>query len=134
MCWSRTKVFTYNVTLEIVEVGSARYGSAVARTIDGLLRRNGRIRRALEHLKPREYHVAPASLWPSTLEMVSRLPTLMYRFLRRGDLNALGDRLVQRSRACVPRQLAKWMGAKKKGDVSLLCKMYPSVNREPTAT
>jgi hypothetical protein len=88
---------TYNCTLVIVSLGTAYAGSAVKEKIDDLLRRNGRIRTALEHLKPRDYHVAPASLWPLTLAMVSRLPTLLYRLLRHGDLNLLGDRLARRS-------------------------------------
>jgi hypothetical protein len=49
--------------------------------------RNTRIHRALEQLPG--YHVAPTILWPRVLGMVSPLPTLLYRFLRKGDVNTL---------------------------------------------
>jgi hypothetical protein len=58
-----------------------------------LVRRNRRIQRALEQLEPKSYHVSPISLWPSVLEVVSPLPTLVYRFLRKGDVNKLCDLL-----------------------------------------
>jgi hypothetical protein len=87
---------TYNFTLERVSVGPAYAGSAAVRTIDDLLRRNGRIRTALDHWQPRDYHVSPASLWPVALAMVRRLPTLLYRFVRKGDLNLLGDHFAPR--------------------------------------
>jgi hypothetical protein len=56
--------------------------------------RNRRIRRALEQLQG--YHVAPTnSLWPRVLGVFSPLPTLLYRFLRKGEVNLLGS-LLQR--------------------------------------
>jgi hypothetical protein len=64
-------------------------------TIQGFVRRNRRIQRALEQLAPRSYHVSPTSLLPSVLEMVRPLPTLLYRFLRKGDVNRLCDLLLQ---------------------------------------
>jgi hypothetical protein len=66
--------------------------------IQGHLRRNGRIRHALEELRGRYHAQATASLWPLVLEMVSPLPTLLFRFLRRGDLNALSELAQQGSR------------------------------------
>ena len=62
--------------------------------VAALLRRNGRIRQALDQL--RGYHVSPAVLVPSVLGMVSGLPTLLYRFVRRGDVNALVELLLVR--------------------------------------
>jgi hypothetical protein len=59
-----------------------------------LLARNARIRRGLRQL--RGYHVAPVALVPAVLELVSDLPTLVYRFVRLGDINALCDHLVAR--------------------------------------
>jgi hypothetical protein len=53
--------------------------------------RNKRIHRALEQLQG--YHVAPVILWPRVLGMVSPLPTLLYRFLRKGDVNTLSSLL-----------------------------------------
>jgi hypothetical protein len=61
--------------------------------VDRLVRRNRWIQRALQQLEPRSYHVSPTSLWPSVLEVVSPLPTLVYRFLRKGDVNKLWDLL-----------------------------------------
>jgi hypothetical protein len=44
----------------------------------------------------RGYHVAPTnSLWPRVLGVFSPLPTLLYRFLRKGEVNLLGS-LLQR--------------------------------------
>jgi hypothetical protein len=59
--------------------------------VAALLQRNGRIRQALEQLS--EYRVAHMARVPHILEMVNTLPTLLYRFLRRGDVNALVDHL-----------------------------------------
>jgi hypothetical protein len=61
-----------------------------------LLRRNERIRRAHDDLQ--DYHVSPSVLWPSVLGRVSGLPTLLYQFLRQGDVNALADLLISRSK------------------------------------
>lgn len=58
------------------------------------LRRNERIRRALQQLS--NYHVPSTRLWPSVLEMVSPLPTLLYRFLRKGNVQALCEIAVRR--------------------------------------
>jgi hypothetical protein len=56
------------------------------------LHRNERIRNALVQLQ--DYPVSPPVLWPAAWEMVSTLPTLLYRFVRRGDVNALGGLLL----------------------------------------
>jgi hypothetical protein len=56
------------------------------------LSRNGRIRKALDDLQG--YHVPSAALRPRVLEMVSGIPPLLYRFVRRGDINAWVDLLV----------------------------------------
>jgi hypothetical protein len=62
-----------------------------AAKVDRLVRRNRRIQRALEELEPKCYHVSPTALWPSVLEVVSPVPTLVYRILRKGDVNKLCD-------------------------------------------
>jgi hypothetical protein len=86
---------TYNVTLRKVTL---RWGFPIpiraehaleAGVLAQLRRRNRRIRRAVEQLEPRSYHVAPASLWPHALGLVSPIPTLVYRFLRIGNVNTL---------------------------------------------
>jgi hypothetical protein len=62
--------------------------------VAALLRRNRRIRQALDRLQG--YHVSPTILLPALLEMVSDLPTLLYRFMRLGDVNALCGLLLAR--------------------------------------
>jgi hypothetical protein len=57
------------------------------------LRRNERIRQALEQLQG-TYHVSPVELGPRVWGMVSKFPTLLYAFVRRGDVNALADLLL----------------------------------------
>jgi hypothetical protein len=59
-----------------------------------LLRRNRRIRQALDQLQG--YHVSPTILLPALLEMVSGLPTLLYRFVRLGNVNSLCELLLVR--------------------------------------
>lgn len=65
------------------------------RSIPRYLRRNMRIRQALERLPT--YRVAPTSIWPLVLDMVSDLPTLLYRFLslQKSDISALVEHLPQ---------------------------------------
>jgi hypothetical protein len=88
---------TYNFTLRTLQEGSnvGPWSDRDLRSaeIDACLRRNKRIGKGLQKLKG-TYHVSPPALLPLVLEMVKTLPTLLYRFVRRGDINALGDRLV----------------------------------------
>lgn len=91
---------TYNFTLQNVMWFGADYGPDMPRRhpdhdfLVSIMDRNRRIRRALEQLQG--YHVAPTnSLWPRVLGVVSPLPTLLYRFLRKGDVILLCS-LLQR--------------------------------------
>jgi hypothetical protein len=59
------------------------------------LRRNERIHQALQQLRG-AYHVSPFVLLPLALDLVSSLPTLLYRFVRFGDIHALCVLLVAR--------------------------------------
>jgi hypothetical protein len=70
-------------------------GSSLYRRVLAFLDRNDRILRGLHQL--RGYHLAPIALLPSVLELVSDLPTLLYRFVRWGYINALCDLLVART-------------------------------------
>jgi hypothetical protein len=80
---------SYNFTLVRL---TEQYGEGIvtipgtsSRPVGGavpLLRRNQQIRRALQQLP--HYRVTPPALVPAVLDMVSTLPTLLYRFLRRG--------------------------------------------------
>jgi hypothetical protein len=80
---------TYNFTLRKVlwlfSLPNSAKERIERRILMCLLRRNRRIRRALRQLEPRGFHLDTASLWPHALGMVSPLPTLVYRFLRRGN-------------------------------------------------
>jgi hypothetical protein len=79
----------YNSTLRNFRaVGLARH-----RSIPRCLRRNERICQALEQLP--KYRVAPAARLPRVLQMVNTLATLLYRFLRKGSIDALVDHLPQ---------------------------------------
>jgi hypothetical protein len=59
------------------------------------LRRNERIRGGLDQLRG-TYHVSPAALLPRVLHVVRALPTLIYRFVRTGNVDALADLLLAR--------------------------------------
>jgi hypothetical protein len=63
--------------------------------IAACLRRNGRIQQALDEL--RDYRVSPPVLWPRAWGLVSDLPSLLYRFVRLGDVSALCGLLRSRS-------------------------------------
>jgi hypothetical protein len=66
---------------------------------DPYLRRNHRIRQALKVWEPAAYRVHPVSVWPCAFEMVSDVPTLLLRLLRRGNVKALGQVVVGGDRA-----------------------------------
>jgi hypothetical protein len=87
---------SHNFTLRTVrEQFHTRNGLRAAPMGDLLpryLSRNGRIRKALDDL--RGYHVSTAAPRPRVLEMVSGIPTLLYRFVRWGDINAWVDLVV----------------------------------------
>jgi hypothetical protein len=59
--------------------------------IDGYLERNHRIQRMIESLTPLFQAKSPLGLWPVVLEMVNGLPPLVYKLLRRGDIQAFCD-------------------------------------------
>jgi hypothetical protein len=80
---------TYNCALD--EIRHARNGAegGVRETIDKLQRRNRRIRRALDRLEPKSSCVAPPNRLPEELGLVSSFPTLLHRFLRQCDVDAV---------------------------------------------
>jgi hypothetical protein len=105
---------SHNYTLRVLRERNRNWEARARRLRDGrvfaCLRRNERIRQALHDL--REYHVSPAVLLPRVLEMVSGLPTLLYRFVRLGDVNTLGDLLLVARRR--PRHRRRGRDAAKK--------------------
>jgi hypothetical protein len=79
---------------------------AVVDRITACLHRNGRIRQGLGQLGG--YQVSQAGLLSRVLDWVGGLPTLVYRFLRQGDLRTIGRLLT------AARQSAAGCGRKKK--------------------
>jgi hypothetical protein len=65
--------------------------------IRALLRRNQRVRRAADELEAVDHHVPRRRLWPLALQQVSRFPTLLYRFFRKGNLLDLALQLEHTS-------------------------------------
>jgi hypothetical protein len=62
--------------------------------IDDLLKRNAIVRKTNRRLARRQYRVARRSVWPEVLGRVSRMPSLVYRFLRRGNVDAFCDQIA----------------------------------------
>jgi hypothetical protein len=46
-----------------------------------------------DELAARQYRVTPHALWPAAMGRISRVPTLLQRFLRRGNADALADHI-----------------------------------------
>jgi hypothetical protein len=84
---------TFNCTLRTLYVDSLTR-PALADRIRHLLRRNHGVRNARGHLEKRNYAVGPVAAWPRALEAVGRFPTLVYRFVRRGNLPVLSAHLL----------------------------------------
>jgi hypothetical protein len=76
-------------------------------TIPAALIRNERIGRCLLHNLGGCYRATPTSLGPLMLEMVSDVPTVLYRFLRWGDINALVEHLRSSKRDGAQRQTGR---------------------------
>jgi hypothetical protein len=89
---------TYNVTLEIVEVPRTHRAPPAAQArINAILRRNRHIRRALSRAAATSVDMPQdPRVVPGLLALAGRLPTLLYRFVRRGDANDWCD-LVRRN-------------------------------------
>jgi hypothetical protein len=87
---------TYNCTVDEIRLARNGAGGGVEETIDKLLRRNRRIRRALDRLDPKSTYVAPPNRLPEGLGLLSSFPTLLHRFLRQGDVDASVNCLVLR--------------------------------------
>jgi hypothetical protein len=84
---------TYNFTLVGLFLSGPQ--SAGGGRIHDLLRRNERIRALDEALQDRGYCVPlSCAVWPNILERVRTFPTLLYRFVRRGNTTALAEQLL----------------------------------------
>jgi hypothetical protein len=90
---------THNFTLRTIGVEGSIPRWDEQDFVEEILRRNVRIQQALGQLGPQGYHVTPTVLVPNVFGMVSGIPTLLYRFLRSGNVNALCDLLQADRRA-----------------------------------
>jgi hypothetical protein len=85
---------TYNCTLAEVPRYDLGIDAVTDARIGELLRLNARVRRMRDRLQQENYSVETKELWPYALERVGRFPTLVHRFVRRGNLPALGEHLL----------------------------------------
>jgi hypothetical protein len=83
---------TSNFTLQNVHLVPRKDGTGSHEgPIGALLRRNAGVRRAVEHLGATGYRVSRRAAWPLALRHLSTIPTLLYRFVRRGNVDALAE-------------------------------------------
>jgi hypothetical protein len=104
----------YNYTLRHVNLMVQWIGLDTS-GIDSYLQRNARIQGVLYRLPPLFDPSLPVRVWPAVLEMASGLPSLTYKLLRRGDINALCDVLHGRndgssSSKGPPQKRQRWVG------------------------
>jgi hypothetical protein len=95
---------TYNMTLRFARVyrdSDDDEDPTERETFKRTFVRNRWIRTAVRRLEPRDYRLTPTGLWPLFFEAkaVGTFPTLLYRLLRRGDVDALCDAVVRRHKA-----------------------------------
>jgi hypothetical protein len=95
---------TYNMTLRFACVyrdSGDDEDPTELETFQSSFVRNRWIRTAVRRLEPRYYRVSPTGLWPLVYEAkaVGTFPTLLYRLLRRGDVDALCEAVVRRHTA-----------------------------------
>jgi hypothetical protein len=87
---------TYNFTLPTLCLDTTRLGPDMVASrppayqdrvpIGSLLRRNQRVRGVVDELEAADYRLPPRPLWPLALQEISTFPTLLYRFVRKGNL------------------------------------------------
>jgi hypothetical protein len=70
---------SFNCTLRLVEIRGA--DRSVQVRIDGLLRRNARVRSARDGLVAGSYRVGPPALWADALARIGSKPDLIFKFL-----------------------------------------------------
>lgn len=86
---------TYNFTLRSVRVVHGKDGTPTHEgPIEDMLRRNDGVRRTVEHLGASNYRVPRLAAWPLALQELVTIPTLLYRFVRRGNVDAFAEQVV----------------------------------------
>jgi hypothetical protein len=88
-------LLTHNFTLQNVQVVPRKDGTgSYEGPIGEQLRRNAYVRRAVEHLSASDYRIPRRAVWPRALQEVSTIPTLLYRFVRCGNVDALAEQVA----------------------------------------
>lgn len=87
---------TYNFTLPSLCLDTIWRGPNMAASrhpayqdevpIDALLRRNRRVRNVVDELEAENYRVSGQAAWSLALQEIRTFPTLLYRFVRKGNL------------------------------------------------
>jgi hypothetical protein len=88
---------TYNFTITRIGRGVPKFYKR-RRIIEAILLRNERVRKVNDQLQIRSYHVQERNVWPRVLRDVGTFPTLVYRFLRTGNVVGLSDQVRSKSR------------------------------------
>jgi hypothetical protein len=87
---------TYNCTLETVTVRPCA-DRALLRRVKALLERNTRVRELGDPSHHRQlkrpHHFSSRAVWPRVLGDYSRFPTLLYRFVRKANLEAFASQM-----------------------------------------
>jgi hypothetical protein len=96
--WVEELLLKYNCTLRSLDVLSTTHPHLLLVRTRHLLHGNLYAREARRHLENRNYAIEPLAVWPRALERVARFATLVYRFVRRGNVAALSDHLRRSSR------------------------------------
>jgi hypothetical protein len=88
---------TYNFTIARIGRGVPKYYKR-RRIIEAILLRNERVRKVNDQLQVQNYHVQERNVWPRVLRDIGTFPTLVYRFLRAGNVVGLADQVRSKSR------------------------------------
>jgi hypothetical protein len=82
--------------------------------VSAVVRSNRRVYAVHEQMERLHYKLGDQphhrALWPTALAQVSRFPTLVHRFLRRGDVDGLADQLMRMSSPAASRNKKRGRG------------------------
>jgi hypothetical protein len=90
----------HNFTLSSVRLDppSLTYGAdglETAGRMAALLNRNCRVRAVHAVLEKFGYHVPNPAMWPRMLQKISAFPKLIYRYVRRGNVEAFAELMLK---------------------------------------
>jgi hypothetical protein len=87
---------TYNFALQSVHM-AARWlmlTRSYQIPIDELLQHNCFVKGVVERLEGAEYHISRRAVWPALMQEFVTISTLLYRFVRRGNLEQFAEQAV----------------------------------------